>query len=55
MAQNHFSDVVNQVQNFTEPTNERLIHGIAEQMQQSGNLNIPTRQTGTPTGETAVN
>ena len=38
MAQNQFSDVVNQVQQ--SPPNqrtERLIDGIAQQMQQSGN------------------
>jgi hypothetical protein len=38
MAQNHFSDVVNQVQQTPQnQRTERLIDGIAQQMQQSGN------------------
>jgi hypothetical protein len=38
MAQNHFSDVVNQVQQSPQnQRTERLIDGIAQQMQQSGN------------------
>jgi hypothetical protein len=38
MAQNHFSDVVNQVQQTPQnQRSERLIEGIAQQMQQSGN------------------
>jgi hypothetical protein len=37
MAQNHFSDVVNQVQQSPQnQRTERLIDGIAQQMQQSG-------------------
>jgi hypothetical protein len=36
MAQNHFSDVVNQVQQSPQnQRTERLIDGIAQQMQQS--------------------
>ena len=38
MAQNTFSDVVNQVQQSPQnQRTERLIDGIAQQMQQSGN------------------
>ena len=38
MAQNTFSDVVNQVQQTPQnQRTERLIDGIAQQMQQSGN------------------
>ena len=38
MAQNTFSDVVNQVQQSPQnKRTERLIDGIAQQMQQSGN------------------
>jgi hypothetical protein len=38
VAQNHFSDVVNQVQQTPQnQRTERLIDGIAQQMQQSGN------------------
>ena len=38
MAQNSFSEVVNQVQKTPQnQRTERLIDGIAEQMQQSGN------------------
>ena len=38
MAQNHFSDMVNQVQQTPQnQRTERLIDGIAQQMQQSGN------------------
>lgn len=38
MAQNHFSDVVTQVQQTPQnQRTERLIDGIAQQMQQSGN------------------
>ena len=38
MAQNSFSDVVNQVQQSPQnQRTERLIDGIAQQMQQSGN------------------
>ena len=38
MAQNTFSDVVNQVQQSPQnQRTERLIEGIAQQMQQSGN------------------
>ena len=38
MAQNTFSDVVNQVQQSPQNQRpERLIDGIAQQMQQSGN------------------
>ena len=38
MAQNQFSDVVNQVaQSPQNQRTERLIDGIAQQMQQSGN------------------
>jgi hypothetical protein len=38
MAQNTFSDVVNQVQQSPQnQRTERLIDGIARQMQQSGN------------------
>jgi hypothetical protein len=38
MAQNHFSDIVNQVQQTPQnQRTERLIDGIAQQMQQSGN------------------
>jgi hypothetical protein len=38
MAQNHFSDVVDQVQQTPQnQRSERLIEGIAQQMQQSGN------------------
>jgi hypothetical protein len=38
MAQNHFSDVVNQVQQTPQnQRTERLIDGIAQQMQQLGN------------------
>jgi hypothetical protein len=38
MAQNQFSDVVNQVQQSPQnQRTERLIDGIAQQMQQSGN------------------
>jgi hypothetical protein len=38
MAQNTFSDVVNQVQQSPQnQRSERLIDGIAQQMQQSGN------------------
>jgi hypothetical protein len=38
MAQNHFSDVVNEVQQTPQnKRTERLIDGIAQQMQQSGN------------------
>jgi hypothetical protein len=41
MAQNHFSDVVNQVQQTPQnQRTERLIDGIAQQMQQSGNQQI---------------
>ena len=38
MAQNHFTDVVNQVQQTPQnQRTERLIDGIAQQMQLSGN------------------
>jgi hypothetical protein len=38
MAQNHFSDMVNQVQQTPQNQRpERLIDGIAQQMQQSEN------------------
>jgi predicted transcriptional regulator len=45
MAQNTFSDVVNQVQQSPQnQRTERLIDGIAQQMQQSGNQQTQHQQ-----------